>query len=234
MWLEIFYVFAFASSLSLSLFLFKVLTHRNRDEIYNAFWQLLKTSLTPLNQKGYYISRRADVISSLITATNNKTHNNKPKSFKLGLFISSPIMYSYIFKGDKYRSKKGTDSIVGVMLLDKSIRSRKVQFFIFLCMIINLFFSIHPSIDVSSFLITLSFSFLILIEADQWLIAYRISKGFYGYNGFESREIVSFIINHSSKDDFTGSGGFKKIHPIQNPQANKEVNDQPQSGGATI
>ena len=54
----------------------------------------------------------------------------------------------------------------------------------------------------------------IIIWCKRWIENYRITKGYYGTNEQEAREIIRFIIKNSDDIDFTG-GGPKDLIPGQ-------------------
>lgn len=53
-----------------------------------------------------------------------------------------------------------------------------------------------------------------LIHLNQKILEFRIRKGFYGKNEYEAREMVSFLLNHSDKTDFTNGDDLKKLFPV--------------------
>ena len=128
--------------------------------------------------------------------------------------------------------KRKANSVVGVMLLDRLKRSTKIQINLILCLAVNFLLSLLPAIDFSYFLLTLVSLLILAIHADQKLIDYRVKRGWYGKNEFEAREIINFIVSHSNKDDFNGSGGLKKIIPL--PEIEAEKNEPSPIGGAIV
>jgi hypothetical protein len=43
------------------------------------------------------------------------------------------------------------------------------------------------------------------------VLEYRIKKGLYGTNPYETKEIIQFIEEHSDKSDFIDGGKYKKL-----------------------
>jgi hypothetical protein len=129
---------------------------------------------------------------------------------------------------EKHRS----NTIVGIMLLEKLKRTTKLQFTLVLCLILNLMLSFLPEIRFSYFLFALVSLLLFCIHVDQQLIEYRIRKGWYGKNEYEAKEIIDFIISHSNKDDFNSSGGLKRVVPL--PEIDPEAEKANGFNGATV
>ncbi|MBM6705450.1 hypothetical protein H6A60_13350, partial [Sutterella massiliensis] len=67
--------------------------------------------------------------------------------------------------------------------------------------------------EMNTFVIFVVFVGLSAIFIDHKLIEYRINKGWYGKNEFESREIIRFVLAHADKNDFNDQGGLKKVIP---------------------
>jgi hypothetical protein len=104
-------------------------------------------------------------------------------------------------------------TIVGLMLNEKKRRSNFVFFFLFLAMALD--FTLKFTIDVDSgwWVMAICSGLLALLQVDHKLIEYRINRGWYGMNAFETLEIVRFISTHSDPDDFNDEDGIKRIRP---------------------
>jgi hypothetical protein len=58
------------------------------------------------------------------------------------------------------------------------------------------------------------FSLLVVaIYVNQTLLEYRIRRGFYGFNPYEAKEVIQFILLHSDTSDFSDSDGLKSVIP---------------------
>jgi hypothetical protein len=54
---------------------------------------------------------------------------------------------------------------------------------------------------------------LILLWADQLVLAYRIRCGYYATNQHEAREFLRFLVAHADKGGFSDTDGSRKIFP---------------------
>ena len=64
----------------------------------------------------------------------------------------------------------------------------------------------------------------IALCAKQFLLNYRIRRGYYGQNKEEAREIIDFITSEAEKQDFTGGGNIRKIFPeLENEEQLEEI-----------
>jgi hypothetical protein len=124
-------------------------------------------------------------------------------------------------EGESVETRR-SNTVVGVMLLERLKKSTKIQLTLIVCLIVNFALSLLPGIEFSNFLFALVSSLIFAIHLDQNLIEYRIKKGWYGTNEFEAKEIINFIISHSNKDDFNDSGGLKRVIPLPDVEAENE------------
>jgi amino acid permease len=154
---------------------------------------------------------------------------------KVILLMNSALITSvsalYRESDDSSEEKKRSNTIAGVMLLERLKKSTKLQIILILCIVLNLLVSFLPTIDFSYFLLAVASLLLLCIHADQQLIEYRIKKGWYGKNEYETKEIINFIISHSNKNDFNDSGGLKRVIPL--PEVDSEPEKVSEFGGAT-
>lgn len=109
--------------------------------------------------------------------------------------------------------EKKAKTIVGLMLSEKMKKSSRAQLFLFLALLVSIASSLVLNSPANSFVILFISLILLCIQIDHKLIEYRVSKGWYGKNEFETLEIIDFIIAHSDKNDFNDSGGLKKVIP---------------------
>lgn len=127
---------------------------------------------------------------------------------------------------------KRSNTIVGVMLIDKLKKSTKIQFILILCLVINFLLALLTAIEFSYFLLAIVSLMLFCIHADQQLIMYRVKKGWYGKNEYEAKEIINFILSHANKNDFNDSGGLKRVIPL--PEVEAESLKNSGINGATV
>tara|TARA_A200000159_G_scaffold1453_1_gene1619 strand:- start:3222 stop:3917 length:696 start_codon:yes stop_codon:yes gene_type:complete len=110
-------------------------------------------------------------------------------------------------------SDKKAKTVVGLMISEKMKKSSRAQLFLFLALIANVAISFVFDNSVSIFVMVFVSILLLCIQIDHKLIEYRVNKGWYGKNEFETLEIIEFIIAHADKNDFNDSGGLKKVIP---------------------
>lgn len=71
--------------------------------------------------------------------------------------------------------------------------------------------SLGVSLSLPLIISIIAFTLLITYNIQTSLFNYRVRKGFYGRNEYESREIIDFIVDNYKKVDFSDPGGPKKI-----------------------
>ena len=112
--------------------------------------------------------------------------------------------------------KKNTDktTIIGVML------DRKISVYNRSYMNISLGITIYAILylfglikEIDLYTISLSLMLVVTILVNQKILEYRIKKGYYGDNLYEMKEIISFITEHSDKNDFSDGDKLKKVFP---------------------
>lgn len=106
-----------------------------------------------------------------------------------------------------------TKTIVGLMLTEKKRRSNFVFFFLFLAIALDFTLKFTINVDSGWWVVAVCSALLAILQVDHKLIEYRISRGWYGMNAFETLEIVRFISSHSDPDDFNDENGIKRIRP---------------------
>ena len=99
-------------------------------------------------------------------------------------------------------------------LVDKREKNCLILYLIlslsFLLHILACYFSNH-TISVSALLFVLLL--VLAVFLNQYLLEYRLKKGFYGTNEYEAREYIEFILNHQKKSDFSDGNGLKELFP---------------------
>lgn len=111
----------------------------------------------------------------------------------------------------KAKEKYPSLSIVGI-ILDRKQRSSSRSITALSIAFFGLFIYDLYTPNIVNF-ITLVFilALLVLRVIHIFMFEYRIRKGYYGRNEYEAREIIQFILDHSSDIDFTDSGKPKQI-----------------------
>ncbi|MEZ9345683.1 hypothetical protein AB4166_02350 [Vibrio splendidus] len=107
--------------------------------------------------------------------------------------------------------KARSNTVVGLMLEERfssSIKNIRLLSLITLVYLSCTYLKIIP-FNILALIIPLLLISAILL--DQYLITYRVRKGWYGRNEYESREIINYAIAHANKDDFNDEGGLKKL-----------------------
>lgn len=125
---------------------------------------------------------------------------------------------------------KKSKTIVGLMLGEKMKQSTRIQLILLSVLIVNALFAYINDSDINVFVILVVVVGWVAIYVDHKLIEYRVTKGWYGKNEFESREIIRFIISHANKDDFNDRGGLKRVIPEPSLVGGGEL-ETLQSGG---
>ncbi|EGQ7873374.1 hypothetical protein H8Q54_004261 [Vibrio parahaemolyticus] len=146
------------------------------------------------------------------------------------VFTALDVIAKQIEESDSEDRKSNT--IVGVMLLEKAKRGTIQQTVLFFCIIVHLFFGWIIGTGVNYYALLFISILLLAIFMDQKAMEYRVKKGWYGYNEFETRELIEFISIHSNKDDFNDSDGAKKIIP--NPEEDLSFERQNVKGGVIL
>lgn len=114
---------------------------------------------------------------------------------------------------DQSNESAKTKTIVGLMLNEKQRRSKPVFFFLFLAITLDFTLKVTINLDSGWWVVGVCSALLAILQLDHKLIEYRIIRGWYGMNAFETLEIVRFISSHSDPDDFNDEDGIKRIRP---------------------
>jgi|GEM_PF-3340944 len=108
---------------------------------------------------------------------------------------------------------KKSSTIVGMMLSEKLKNSVRIQLVLLSALASNALLAYVNDVDMSIFVIFVVIIGFAALYIDHKLIEYRVRRGWYGKNEFESREIIRFILAHADKNDFNDQGGLKKVIP---------------------
>ena len=217
------------SGLSLTLVVLSMLKNYFKNEDFRSAFKNYVNPSTKLTVKAKACSKIIEIV--LVDTMPFGKYNRKAILLMNSALITS-VSALYSESDDGSAEKKRSKTIVGVMLLERLKKSAKLQLVLALCLVINFLVSLLPTIDFSYFLLAVASLLLLCIHADQQLIDYRIKKGWYGKNEYETKEIINFIISHSNKDDFNDSGGLKRVIPL--PEIEAEPEKASGFGGATV
>ncbi|MDH6024946.1 hypothetical protein [Vibrio splendidus] len=125
--------------------------------------------------------------------------------------FSSLVIATLSLESLKDTSKARTNTVVGMMLKEKLDGSNKNCLLIIAGLIayICLAFFNLVQFHFTAFIIPLCL--LVAMYLDQHLIIYRVKKGWYGRNEYETREIINYVIAHAKPEDFNNDGGLKTL-----------------------
>ncbi|CAH8188383.1 hypothetical protein [Vibrio aestuarianus] len=137
-----------------------------------------------------------------------------------------------IADSDGSAKDRKANTIVGVMLLEKAKKGTIQQTILILAIVAHLFIVWFTPSDISQFVLLFLAVLLLAVFVDQKLIEFRIRKGWYGSNEFETRELIEFITLHSNKDDFNDGSGAKRIIP--NPEADLATEHEESKKGVVV
>lgn len=110
-------------------------------------------------------------------------------------------------------SDKKTRTVVGMMLGEKRNNASYAYFFSLCAIFIDFALKVLFGFDSGWWVVSVSLGLVFLLQLDHKLIQYRVERGWYGGNAFETLEIIRFISSHTNPDDFNDGGGLKRIRP---------------------
>jgi hypothetical protein len=161
-----------------------------------------------------------DIGSSYIKVLNALLDDSMPGNIvlkKFSIYVNASLFKTLANISEQIVKSSDTDkkakTVVGLMLSEKMRKSSRAQLFLFLALIVNVAGSLVLDNSVSVFVMVFVSILLFCIQIDHKLIEYRVNKGWYGKNEFETLEIIEFIIAHAEKNDFNDSGGLKRVIP---------------------
>ncbi|KQA98058.1 hypothetical protein XV92_17645 [Vibrio metoecus] len=147
----------------------------------------------------------------------SRLKEKQPAYQKLWMFLNSGLVNSTL-KNVMYNDESSEidkNSIVGMLVGEKIKKDTKSYIFIMISTIISIVLPLLTNSDVNFWLISFLLSLFSLLVLNQKLLEYRITNGFYGSNQYEAREIIGYIEQHSSDDDFTGFNDKKTFPKTQ-------------------
>ena len=108
-------------------------------------------------------------------------------------------------------------TVIGLLVGQKARQISSAYVALILALILYPLTSLLLIFEIKSIVIAFIALLFILLFINQKSLEYRIKKGLYGSNEYEAREILSFIINHSDKSNFTDGSGLREIMPAAEP-----------------
>ena len=109
------------------------------------------------------------------------------------------------------RSAINRSTIVG-MLVGKRMKSdAKSYAYLMSALVIYTISSVFGLGSYSAYFYLFIFTMLSGLMINQKVLEYRITKGLYGSNSYEAREIIGYIEDHSDPDDFYNGDDRKRI-----------------------
>ena len=145
-------------------------------------------------------------------------------ALEIVLSSTTSLMASYILATigkDSEEVRVRETSIVGGLLKKKYSRLWFVYLFTPVILIAYVWLAYAFNYSLSSLVLICIVSPLVLTNFNTWILKYRLKKGFYGNNAYETAEIISLLIKKSDHDDFSGFDGKKKLFPDPEPEKMK-------------
>jgi len=170
---------------------------------------------------------RVLLVIALIVSTSalSLTVSSLPQMFKWALIgvlgsIATPFfefLYSLLTKSFRKRVKHPNKSI-SYILNWQMTKKTLLTSILLLVTVLVLFFVLPAFIQLSSNAQSTMyqgyifiFALIILINLRDSLMRYRIRKGYFGDNEYESRILIQFVLDNQKSIDFTDGGKGKKI-----------------------
>lgn len=140
--------------------------------------------------------------------------------------VSSLVEITLSLDSLKDASKAKTNTIVGMMLKEKLDGSNKSCLLIIVALVVYSLIAMFNLIPLHFSAFAISLGLLGAIYLDQYLIVYRVKKGWYGRNEYEAREIINYIIAHANPEDFNDEGGLKTLMAKSERKQLNEADDK--------
>lgn len=150
--------------------------------------------------------------------------------YKIMLYILTPatIIVCVIVKKIIENKDIDDETIIGKLIKIKMIKESYAYFFLINAMYIYVGFLIAVGTEFNYWVIGVMIAMLMALALSHELLKYRLVKGYFGNNEYETREVISYIQKYLDPDDF--NGGEKTF--IQKPQ-NEKVRT-PITGGEVV
>jgi len=112
-------------------------------------------------------------------------------------------------------------TVIGMLLGDRVEKDTKSYIFLAFAFLASFLFPLASNVDINFWVVGAVLLMFSLLTLNHKIIEYRVSKGYYGSNEYEVREIISYIETHSDPDDFD-STGKKKVFQTELPEEKVE------------
>lgn len=158
-------------------------------------------------------------VQELFTTVSGKAYLQWYEQFITGnvsklasVFISSSLA-SYFLKSIVSHNKKRAmnDSIVGIYVSQKIKRDMNAYAWMLVALVIYLCDGIIDNGKVEPIGCSLLLLLMVLIGCSQWLLEYRIRKGYFGNNAHEASDLLHFLAENSDQDDFIDRISSKRV-----------------------
>lgn len=159
-----------------------------------------------------------DKILGIAVASSNKLAAEVLVRVNAGLInvVISKLIYATKRNNAVKEASDFNLTIAEMLFTTKAKQSLIAYTFVAVAVFVHIGLSSLTSQSTSNGLLLFLAIFFALIHINQKILEFRIEKGFYGKNEYEAREMVSFLLNHSSKTDFSDGDGLKKLFPKVN------------------
>ncbi|PTP09573.1 hypothetical protein CWN85_10080 [Vibrio splendidus] len=150
--------------------------------------------------------------------------NNKSSFYKhMWVFLNSGLVNTVLDNSIKSDSVSEIDksTVIGMLLGDRMQKDTKSFIYLAIALLASFLFPLVSGLEMNFWVVGAVLVTFSLLTLNHKIIEYRVSKGYYGSNEYEVREIISYIERHSDPDDFD-STGRKKVFQADLPEDNKE------------
>ena len=130
-----------------------------------------------------------------------------------GLFRAVGEMMHKAKKEDDDRETALAATIAGIMVRSKAIANAKSYITLMASLFVYIVVCLLTDTVLSPLPIVCFTLLMLAIYINQTILEYRIRKSFYGFNPYEAKEVIQFILLHSDKSDFSDADGLKSVFP---------------------
>ena len=190
----------------------------NVNNVKFAYEKCLNKEINELKIEINPIPDEKTLYKFLDTTVEIKNDHSRKLIFNSGLMSS--LVQNYLSATDKKSIDRST--IVGIMLGKKISKYTKAFTCLFAGLALHMILVLLNLQQVNLTLIGILLLFISALSLNQKMLEYRIKRGYYGTNGYEVKEIVQFIQEHSDKTDFIDKNGTKKLLPAPEERIVKE------------
>lgn len=154
--------------------------------------------------------------------------------YTLITFFSAVLLSKITEKILKFPSSSGRKqnsvniTVVGILIGRKAKQLSGAYAILTLAMTSYILFSFWANRETNAAVLFVISAFFLVVFINEKSLGYRIKHGLYGSNEYEAREILTFILNHADKTDFTSGSGLRNIIPA--PEADHVYGTEPVPG----